>query len=102
MQCPGQDKRTWKEDAIFETECPKCGHAVEFFKDESQRRCRNCRSLVLNPKMDFGCASYCQFAGECLGGLSPELTARREEVLREINAIREKGCAGGEPGKTTS
>jgi hypothetical protein len=101
MQCPGQDKRTWKEDAIFETNCTKCGQVLEFFKDESNRRCRNCRTLVFNPRMDFGCASYCQFAEQCLGGLSPELMAHREEVLKEIKAVREKGCTGAEPDKTT-
>lgn len=35
MKCPGQDSRYWKEGAIFEVDCPKCGKPVEFFKDWS-------------------------------------------------------------------
>ena len=39
MKCPGQDSQYWKPGAIFETKCPKCGAEVEFFKDDSMRRC---------------------------------------------------------------
>jgi len=28
MKCPGQDTRYWKEDAIFEIECPSCKKSV--------------------------------------------------------------------------
>lgn len=84
MRCPGQDTRYWKPGAIFETQCPKCGHDVEFFKDDTTRKCSNCGHRFANPKMDFGCISYCEFAAQCTGGLPPELLAHREDMLREL------------------
>ncbi len=71
MKCPGQDTRYWKPGDIFDTGCPHCGSKVEFFKDEATRRCRSCRKTVVNPRMDFGCAAYCKYAADCLGGLGP-------------------------------
>jgi len=90
MKCPGQDTRYWKGDAVFEVPCPECGHMVEFFKDESTRKCRNCGHKVINPKMDFGCAAYCKFAAQCLGELPPELLAEREDLLKDRVAIEMK------------
>ncbi len=66
MKCPGQDTQYWDENAIFETECPECGHMMEFFKDDATRRCGHCKKKIVNPKMDFGCAAYCKFAEQCL------------------------------------
>lgn len=90
MKCPGQDSRNWEPGAIFDAACPRCGHEVEFFKDEASRKCRNCGAKVVNPKMDFGCASYCKFAAQCLGDLPPELAAQRENLLRERLAVEVK------------
>lgn len=90
MKCPGQDSRYWEPGAIFEEKCPQCGHTVEFFKDESSRRCRNCGHKFVNPRMDFGCASYCKFAEQCLGDLPPELIAKREDLLKDRVAIEMK------------
>jgi len=90
MKCPGQDSRNWESGAIFDAKCPRCGHDVEFFKDEASRKCRNCGSKVVNPKMDFGCASYCRFAAQCLGDLPPELLAQRENLFRDRVAIEMK------------
>jgi putative nucleotidyltransferase with HDIG domain len=87
MKCPGQDSRYWKPGAIFETACPKCGAQVEFFKDDSTRRCGKCGHKFLNPAMDFGCASYCQYAEQCIGSLSPELMAQKEDLLKDRVAI---------------
>ena len=53
----------WKPGAIFDAPCPKCGRTVEFFKDGSTRKCPYCGNKMVNPQMDFGCASYCQHAG---------------------------------------
>ncbi len=83
MKCPGQDTRYWKEDAIFEIECPYCGTLIEFFKDDTVRKCPSCKKSVPNPRMDFGCAAYCRYAEICLGELPPELILKRSELLRE-------------------
>lgn len=71
MRCPGQDRRYWTEDAVFEVPCPECGHAVEVFKDETSARCTGCGHRFRNPGIDFGCAQWCALAEQCLG-LVPE------------------------------
>lgn len=83
MKCPGQDWRYWKEDAIFEVNCPFCGHPIEFFKDDTVRRCPQCKKQAPNPKMDFGCASYCKYAEICLGELPLELIREKANLLKE-------------------
>ncbi|MEW6532007.1 MAG: HD domain-containing protein [Thermodesulfobacteriota bacterium] len=90
MKCPGQDPRFWKFDAIFETECPHCGAALEFFKDETRRTCKKCGNKVLNPKMDFGCAAHCKFAEQCFGELPPELLQQKEDLLKDRVAVEMK------------
>ncbi|MBU2497794.1 MAG: HD domain-containing protein [Proteobacteria bacterium] len=90
MKCPGQDSRYWKPGAIFEAKCPKCGSEVEFFKDDPTRRCKQCGHRFLNPSMDFGCASYCQYAEQCIGDLPPELIAQKENLLKDRVAIEMK------------
>jgi len=67
VKCPGQDERFWKPDDIFEVQCPGCGGAMEFFKDEPKLKCRHCGQIVVNPKIDLGCAEWCQYAQQCLG-----------------------------------
>ncbi len=96
MKCPGQDTRYWGKDSIFEAKCPNCGNTVEFFKDDTVRRCKVCGHKFLNPKMDFGCAAYCKYAEQCLGGLSPELIAQREGLLKERVAIEMKRYFGSD------
>lgn len=90
MRCPGQDSRYWEADAIFEAECPQCGHLVEFFKDEPSRKCKNCGNKFVNPKMDFGCAAYCKYAQQCLGDLPPELVAQRDNLMKDRVAVEMK------------
>ena len=90
MKCPGQDSRYWKSDAITEAKCPQCGVAVEFFKDDTTRRCKACGHRFLNPAMDFGCASYCKYAEQCIGNLPPELLAQKEDLLKDRVAIEMK------------
>lgn len=90
MKCPGQDSRYWEPGAIFEISCPHCGQVVEFFKDESSRKCRGCGEKLINPRMDFGCASYCKFAAQCLGDIPPELMAKREDLLKDRVALEMK------------
>lgn len=90
MKCPGQDSRYWKSDAIFNARCPECGNDVEFFKDDTMRRCKNCGYKFLNPGMDFGCAAYCKYADQCIGNLPSELIAQKENLLKDRVAIEMK------------
>ncbi|MBW1846429.1 MAG: HD domain-containing protein [Deltaproteobacteria bacterium] len=90
MKCPGQDTQYWKPGSIFEVKCPECGHVVEFFKDDTNRKCSKCGHRFVNPEMDFGCASYCQYAEQCLGTLPPELLAEKEDLLKDRVAIEMK------------
>ena len=90
MKCPGQDTKYWKADAIFEVPCPKCDAPVEFFKDDTSRKCDNCGHRFPNPNMDFGCAAYCPYAEQCLGTLPEELVARKEDLLKDRVAIEMK------------
>jgi len=90
MKCPGQDSRYWKPGAIFEARCPKCGSDIEFFKDDTTRLCKHCGHRLVNPELDFGCASYCQYAEQCVGSLPPELLAQKENLLKDRVAIEMK------------
>jgi putative nucleotidyltransferase with HDIG domain len=94
MKCPGQDSRYWTPGAVFEVDCPQCGSPVEFFKDETKRKCRKCGHSLVNPKMDFGCAAHCKFAAQCLGELPPELVAQRGELLKDRVAVEMKRYFG--------
>ncbi len=94
MKCPGQDMQYWKPGAIFEVKCPKCGKEVEFFKDDPTRKCPACGHRFLNPSLDFGCASYCQYAEQCIGNLPPELLAQKEDLLKDRVAIEMKRYFG--------
>jgi endogenous inhibitor of DNA gyrase (YacG/DUF329 family) len=67
-RCPGQDSRYWTPEDIFEVPCPGCGHQIEFFKDDPALACRRCGHEVANPRIDPGCANWCDLAPECLGG----------------------------------
>jgi hypothetical protein len=90
MKCPGQDTQYWQAGAIFDVKCPKCDHTVEFFKDDTSRKCGHCGHRFINPNMDFGCASYCQYAEQCIGDLPPELLAQKEDLLKDRVAIEMK------------
>ena len=80
FRCPGQDQRFWKPEDIFEVQCPGCGGTVEFFKDEPKLKCRKCKQMVVNPKIDLGCAEWCQYAEQCLG----------VNAIKSLKVIREK------------
>jgi ribosomal protein S27E len=43
-------QKSWTPRDVFEVECPGCGQAMEFFKDEERRKCRKCGRMVVNPK----------------------------------------------------
>ena len=90
MKCPGQDTQFWTENAIFDAACPQCSKTVEFFKDDTTRKCGHCGHRFVNPKMDFGCAAYCSYAEQCLGDLPPELVAQKEDLLKDRVAVAVK------------
>ncbi len=90
MKCPGQDTQYWKPGDIFDAKCPECDRTVEFFKDDTSRKCPGCGHRFVNPSMDFGCAAYCQYAEQCLGDLPPELMAQKEDLLKDRVAIEMK------------
>jgi putative nucleotidyltransferase with HDIG domain len=94
IRCPGQDTSFWDFRAVYEVKCPKCGNNVEFFKDEPVRSCKKCGYEFVNPKMDFGCAAYCKYAEKCLGELSPELLAERDNLFKDRVAIEMKRYFG--------
>jgi HD superfamily phosphodiesterase len=96
MQCPGQDSRYWDGEAIFESKCPKCDSTIEFFKDDTKRKCRACGHEILNPKLDFGCASYCPYADQCLGNLPPEMLNAKKDLIIDRVAIEMKRYFDGD------
>lgn len=42
---------------------------------------------MLNPHIDFGCASYCPHAEQCLGSLPPELVEAQGDLFKDRIAI---------------
>jgi DNA-directed RNA polymerase subunit RPC12/RpoP len=80
FRCPGQDQRFWKPEDIFEAKCPGCGWPVEFFKDEPKLKCRNCGHIIVNPKIDLGCAQWCQYAKQCMGATTEKRRDRRQNT----------------------
>jgi hypothetical protein len=90
MKCPGQDMQYWNENAIFNVNCPQCHKSVEFYKDDTSRKCGHCGNRFVNPKMDFGCASYCQFAEQCLGTLPEEFKGVQDNLLKDKVAVEMK------------
>ncbi|MGQ9689630.1 MAG: hypothetical protein ACUVXF_12740 [Desulfobaccales bacterium] len=89
IKCPGQDTRHWKPDDIFMVECPKCGAEIEFFKDDTRRRCAWCGHLFYNPKIELGCAEWCQYADKCV----PELVKEKKAMQYFKDRLRERALA---------
>ena len=88
VRCPGQDQRFWKPEDIFEADCPQCGKAVEFFKDEPRLKCRNCGHTVVNPRIDPGCAEWCQYADQCLAvSAMKDASFIRDELIDEMKNV---------------
>lgn len=68
-KCPGQDLRYWNPEDIYEENCPNCGNELEFWKTDIRLRCDTCKEQVTNPRFDMGCAKWCSYAEQCLGGV---------------------------------
>jgi len=62
-RCPGQDTRNLK---ISYHRCPSCGYSVEFFSDELEARCPQCKASVNKEQMP-SCIQWCQEARKCIG-----------------------------------
>jgi DNA-directed RNA polymerase subunit RPC12/RpoP len=88
-KCPGQDTRFWKPNDVYTVECPKCGKPVEFFKDDIRRRCKKCGHMFINPRLDLGCARWCQYADQCVGAID-------KEEFKEIIILAMKEHLGGD------
>lgn len=88
IRCPGQDQRFWKPEDIFNVRCPGCGQLVEFFKDEPKLKCRKCGQSITNPKIDLGCAEWCQYAEQCLG-VSPgePVNVIRDRLIDQMKEV---------------
>jgi len=84
VRCPGQDLRFWKLGDIFETQCPHCRTAVEFWKDEPSVKCPQCRKVIVNPRLDLGCAQWCQHAEQCLGALMDPQSILCKKLIKEM------------------
>ena len=87
-KCPGQDTMFWKPGDIFDVACPNCGSNVEFFKDEVRRRCRQCDYVIKNPKLEMGCAQWCEHAEECLGVSRAQMAGSEEAALGQTLKIK--------------
>jgi len=94
MKCPGQDLRYWKPGDVFDVSCPRCGRKIEFFKDDVRRRCKSCGVQLTNPKIDFGCAEWCDYAEQCVGDLPVEVKEKRREFLRDGIALEMRKVFG--------
>lgn len=94
-QCPGQDRRYWKPEDIFEEPCPHCGNPIEFWKDDVRVRCPNCKELVTNPRFDPGCAAWCSYADKCLGPMAAEFR-RQPQVIRDRLEVEVRKELAGE------
>ena len=95
IKCPGQDTRYWTPGDIFTAECPKCGAEIEFFKDDTRRRCAWCGHLFYNPKIEMGCAEWCQYADKCV----PELYKEKQAMQTFKERLKERALAlaAGDP-----
>ena len=51
-KCPRQDPNNMNTGDIFEINCPECGESIEFFKDETKRKCPACGEIVINPRLN--------------------------------------------------
>ncbi len=88
LRCPGQDQRFWKPEDIFELKCANCGQPMEFFKDEPKLRCIRCKHVIVNPKIDLGCAEWCQYAEQCVGVSSVKnISIIRDKLIDEMKKV---------------
>ena len=91
MKCPGQDTQYLERRRYFRSALPQVRrHRWSFSRTTPPANAAGCGHRFINPKMDFGCAAYCQFAEQCLGDLPPELVAQKEDLLKDRVAVAVK------------
>ena len=96
-RCPGQDKRFWRPEDIFESDCPFCGMRTEFWKDDIRVTCERCGNDVPNPKLNLSCAKWCKFAEQCLGGPVEAPPSGNDEMCTRLSANNKENEIEGEP-----
>ena len=85
--CPGQD---FRKLTVSYHPCPTCGKAVEFFSDEMQTRCRNCKTVVSKEQAPT-CIQWCKAARQCIGA------ERYDEIMKLMQEAGD-GAEGGTDG----
>jgi predicted HD phosphohydrolase len=87
-QCPGQATQFWRPGDIYDVTCPNCQAEVEFFKDEVRRKCRSCGFMIKNPRIELGCAQWCEHAEQCLGVSREEMADSPDQALGQTLKIK--------------
>ena len=96
FRCPGQDRRFWTPDDVYDSPCPHCGESIEFFRDDIALRCPGCKKKIANPKLDLGCAAWCSYAEQCLGEIARTYQQRPEALRHRLEvAVRKRLAQAG-------
>jgi predicted RNA-binding Zn-ribbon protein involved in translation (DUF1610 family) len=76
---------------IITRTCPSCGGEVEFFSDETERRCPGC-GRMLHQEATPSCVSWCQYAEKCIADLRERgmIPPSRAEELERIAKRKER------------
>jgi hypothetical protein len=61
---------------------------VEFFKDEVRRKCRSCGFMIKNPRIELGCAQWCEHAEQCLGVSREDMADSPDQALGQTMKIK--------------
>lgn len=77
-KCTGSNTREWDANSIFNVTCKGCGTLVEFFKDEIQRKCPQCRKTIFNNRNDFGCGQWCSSSSSHTRNLCPKFKIAKD------------------------
>jgi len=87
-KCTGNNTDQWGFDAIFEVTCPHCDYPVEFFKDEINRNCPQCRGVVVNNRRDYGCNRWCSsFEDASIRNTCPNFRRSKDRFWRGYRSI---------------
>ncbi len=80
-KCSGNNTEEWGFNAIFNIECPCCGHSVEFFKDEITRTCSQFKKTVHNNRGDYGCGQWCSSSSSHTRNFCPKFTRSKSRYF---------------------